>query len=201
MPAAVPPDDSTLLAGQAALQAEAADVLADLDLLARLRVVGRPVRTGSSVLGLMVRRDIDVTVLCPSLDVAGAFAVGASLASHPNVPLLRFRNDTGRWNIDPAYPDGLYWAIEYRTETGAPWNLDVWFLLEGTTQFDLEHIVSLPPRLTSENRVAILRIKDAWKDRPGYGSEVRSYDIYEAVLDHGVRTPASFEAYLRARRS
>ncbi len=201
MTAAVPSDDSALLAAQVALQAEAADVLADLDLMAKLGVVGRPVRTGSSVLGLMVRRDIDVTVLCPLLDVAGVFAVGGSLASHPNVQRLRFRNDTGRWNTDPAYSDGLYWAIDYRTETAPPWNLDLWFLLDGTTQFDLEHIVSLPPRLTSESRVAILRIKDVWKDRPGYGSEVRSFDIYEAVLDHGVRTPASFEAYLRARRS
>lgn len=195
----ISPADADLLARQVALQTEADAVLDDLGLIARLGVVGRPVRTGSSVLGLMVQRDIDVTVLCPSLDSAAVFAIGGAFASHPNVQRLRFRNDTGRWNMDPDYPDGLYWAVDYRTETGQAWNLDLWFLLEGTTQFDLEHVISLPPRLTPEARMAILRIKDAWNDHPGYGSDIHGYDIYEAVLDHGVRTPDSFETYLRER--
>jgi len=39
---------------------------------------------------------------------------------------------------------------------------------------------------------AILRIKEAWADRPEYGSIVRSFDIYSAVLDSGVRTPDGF---------
>src|SRR4029077_8756692 len=115
-----------------------------------------------------------------------------SLAIHPRVRQVQFRNDTGAWNVDPAYPDGLYVGRDYRPTAEQTWKLDLWFLLEGTTQFDLEHIVSLPPRLTPETRLAILRIKDAWHRRPEYRSVVRSYDIYAAVLDHGVRTPDEF---------
>jgi hypothetical protein len=198
--ASSPRRDELLLARQAALQAEAAAVLADLDLLQLLGKVGRPVRTGSSVLGLMVRRDIDVTSLCPTLEPLPIFDAVRSIAEHPRIHRLSFRNDTGRWRTEPQYPDGLYWAVQYRTDAGDDWNLDLWFLLEGTTQFDLLHIESLPPRLTPEARLAILRIKDARLGLPADGSPVRSYDIYEAVLDHGLSSPEEFESYLHQRR-
>ena len=193
------PSDGQLVARQAALQTEAAGVLADLDLFAVLGRTGRPVLTGSVALGLMVWRDIDVTTLCRKLEVATALEPLRALASHRRVRQVQFRNDTGAWNVDPAYPDGLYLGLDYRTAGGDDWKLDLWFILEGTTQFDLEHVVALPPRLTPETRLAILRIKDVWHRRPTYRAEVRSYDIYAAVLDHGVRTPEAFAAYLAAR--
>lgn len=121
-------------------------------------------------------------------------------AAHPRVHRLNFRNDTGRWRTEPQYPDGLYWSVKYRTDAGDDWNLDLWFLLEGTTQFDLQHIESLPARLTPSARLAILRIKEAWYRLPAYGSQVHSYDIYEAVLDHGVSSPEEFESWLNDRR-
>ena len=195
-----PTGDADLLVRQDMLKAEATGVLEDLDLFERLGTVGRPVQTGSLALGLMVWRDIDVTVLCPALAVAPIFEALRPFALHQNVRRLQFRNDTGHWNADPAYPDGLYWGVDYRAQPGSDWKLDLWFLREGTTQFDLQHIESLPLRLTPESRLAILRIKDVWHQRPEYGSAVRSYDIYEAVLDHDVRTLEGFEAYL-ARRS
>ena len=191
--------DELMLARQDALQAEASAVIADLDLFRLLRTVGRPVQTGSSVLGLMVGRDIDVTSLCPSLEPIPIFDTVRSLTTHPRVHRLNFRNDTGRWNTDPQYPDGLYWTVKYRTDANDDWNLDLWFLIEGTTQFDLQHIESMPPRLTPEARLAILRIKEAWHGLPAYGSQVRSYDIYEAVLDHGVTSPEEFDSYLNDR--
>lgn len=191
--------DERRLALQDAVQAEAAEVLADLDLLRLLEAVGRPIRTGSSVLGLMVGRDIDVTTLCPILELGTIFEVVRPIVDHPRVHRLSFRNDTGRWNTDPAYPDGLYWMLRYRTDANEDWNLDLWFLREGTTQFDLQHIESLPPRLSREARLAILRIKEAWHGSPAPDSKVPSYDIYEAVLDHGVTTPQEFSSYLRER--
>jgi hypothetical protein len=160
------PGADDLLAAQEALQVEAAAVLTDLGVFEQIRPIGRPIQTGSSALGLMVARDIDVTTVCPSLELEPVFDVGRVLAGHPRVRSLSFRNDSGRWNVDPAYPDGLYWMVEYVTEDGVSWKLDLWFILEGTTQFDLEHLRTLPPRLTRQARVAILRIKHARKDRP-----------------------------------
>lgn len=193
-----PGDD--LLTRQEARQAEAAVVLADLDLFPVLRTVGRPIQTGSLAYGLMVGRDIDVTCLCPALDPASLFEVMGSFAGHPSVYRMAFRNDSGRWNTDPRYPDGLYWTVRYRTEAGGDWNLDLWFLREGTTQFDLEHVETLPPRLTRDTRIAILRIKEAWHGLSAYGTAVHGHDIYEAVLDHDVRTAEEFASYLRRQR-
>jgi hypothetical protein len=185
--------DDEVLGRQHALQAEAVEVLADLDLLATLGTVGTPVQVGSSALGLMVARDIDITTLCPALEATPTFEVVRPLAAHPRVRRLAFRNDTGPWKVDPRYPDGLYWMVEYVTAAGIEWNLDLWFLREGTTQFDLEDLRSMPPRLTPEARLAILRIKEA---RHGLERDRHSFRIYEAVLDHGVRTPDEFARYL-----
>ena len=182
--------EEELFARQAALQAQAADVIADLDLFALLRTVGHPTHTGSSALGLMVARDIDATTVCRTLDPVPIFDIGRSLAIHPRVRRVSFRDDTGRWR-DPRYPDGLYWMVEYVADPDVDWTLDLWFLGDGTIQFDLEHVVTLPARLTPEIRAAILRIKEAVAADTSR-SKRPSYEIYEAVLDHGIRTPEDY---------
>jgi hypothetical protein len=58
---------------------------------------------------------------------------------------------------------------------------------------------ALRRRLTDETRGAILWIKDVWHRRPCYPDVVGGVDIYHAVLNHGVRAPADFAAYLHAR--
>lgn len=189
--------DGEILARQDVLEEEAAAVLDDLDLIARISAVGRPIRTGSAALGLMVARDIDVTSLCPALEVAPIWEAIAPLALNPYIPRLAFRNDTGRWNTDPSYPDGLYWTVEYVSDRGEKWNLDLWFLLDGTTQFDLLHIQTLHPRLDRETRVAILHIKTDLHERPP-DARVPSYRVYEAVLDGGIRTPDEFRRHIEA---
>src|SRR5258708_7149528 len=53
--------------------------------------------------------------------------------------------------------------------------------------------------LTPKTRLAITRIKDAWYQLPAYRQEVYSTDIYDAVLQHGVRTLTEFDDYLAQR--
>jgi hypothetical protein len=60
-----------LLRQQDELQAEAEAVGFDLQLDELLRPIGEPVRVGSAVLGVMVRRDLDLAVVCTELDIAG----------------------------------------------------------------------------------------------------------------------------------
>lgn len=139
-------------------------------------------------------------MVCPLLQVAAITAIGATLADHPRVRQVQFRNDTGDWNTDPTYPDGLYLGIRYRSADDRDWSLDVWFVDEPDRQPDLQHLRTFPARLDVPARAAILRIKEAWADRPEYGSAVHGYDIYTAVLDSGVRTLDQFEAW-RVRRS
>ncbi|MDX6226906.1 MAG: hypothetical protein QOI76_296 [Frankiales bacterium] len=188
-------DDAQLLAWQAILLRQADEVERDLGLAEALAEAGEPVRVGSSALGLMVWRDLDVTVVCPSLSATQVAGLGARLAAHPRVREVTFRNDAGPWNIDPAYPDGLYLGLRYRDAGGEDWKVDVWFVDEPDRQPDLEHRRTLPPRLTDAVRLAILRVKDAVWDLPGYAS----FDVYTAVLDDGVQTAEEFLAWREAR--
>lgn len=189
-----------LLARQDRLQEEARAVRVDLALDDRASRLGEVVLVGSAALGLMVWRDLDLTVVCPHLDLPAVADLGAALASHDRVGEVRFRDDTGTWNTDPAtYPDGLYLGLRYRSRAGEDWKVDIWFVDEPDRQPDLAHLRNLPARVTADARRAILEIKSTWSTRPAYGSDVTSYDIYRAVLDGGVRTHAAFDDWLATR--
>jgi hypothetical protein len=193
-----------LLVAQSQLQAEADALVAALDLTADLAKLGQPTRVGSSALGLMVRRDIDITVSCARLDAAtlAAFAqLGARLMQRTDLVLgVRFRNDAGSWNAEPAnYPDGLYLGLSARTAEGANWTFDIWLVDQPERQPDLAHLRTLLPRLTDAARRTILAIKHELAKGDGTGPRLPSALVYEAVMDHGVLDLAGFEAWYAGR--
>jgi len=193
-------EDHDLLTRQRELQTEAEQVRAQLSLDQILGAVGEPVLVGSAALGLMTWRDMDITVVCQSLGKHPVLAAGLKLAAHQDVKTLQYRDDTGRWNEDPdRYPDGLYLGLRYYPSVMAEWKADIWFVDDPSRQPDLEHLRTLPSRLTDEARLAILRVKAAWCTRPEYGMSVRSWDIYTAVLDHNIRNEADFGRWLARR--
>lgn len=194
-----------ILEKQAELQAQADAIVSALGLDALLRTAGDPVRVGSSALGLMVRRDIDITVACERLDPATRRTVAeiaGELMLDSHVGALRYRNDSGVWNIEPQnYPDGLYLGLTYRTEKGEDWNFDIWFIDEPDRQPDLRHLKTLLPRLTDTVRKTILAIKaELAATTPKDGKPAPSALVYEAVLDHDVKTTAEFEEWFFLRQ-
>ncbi|GIO39513.1 hypothetical protein J41TS12_43740 [Paenibacillus antibioticophila] len=186
-----------LLARQMRLQAEAAELVEELNLQRLLETAGTPVKVGSAALGLMAWRDLDMTVICSKLNITAISSVVTELMSNPRVRQLKWMNDTGDWNTDPVYPDGYYIGLDYQSRRGNEWRLDIWFVDEPEKQPDLQHIRTIPGRLTSEAVVSILSIKAVWASRSEYGKQVKSFDIYTAVLDDQVRTPAEFEQWLQ----
>lgn len=192
-----------LLVTQRQLQAEADDLVQALDLTAQLQELGAPTRVGSSALGLMVRRDIDITVSCTKLDATtlAAFAqLGARLMQRTDLVVgVRFRNDAGSWNAEPQnYPDGLYLGLSARTAASANWTFDIWLVDEPERQPDLAHLRTLLPRLTDADRVVILAIKHvlaADTTEPKLPSAL----VYEAVMDHGVLDVEGFRAWYAGR--
>jgi hypothetical protein len=180
---------------------EEADTVADaLALMPALKRAGSPVRVGSSALGLMVWRDIDLTVVCATLrqDVVGAIA--PQLMTAPGVREVRFLNDAGALKDPSPYPDGLYLGVKYVAGDQEVWKLDIWFADDPETQPDLQHVRTIPPRLMPERRLAILRMKDVWAHREECGKTVRGYDICSA-LDGNVTTVAQFDAWLKGAGS
>lgn len=87
----------------------------------------------------------------------------------------------------------------YETEAGHEWKIDLSFWLSEKPRTQLAHLAYLSERLTEETRLAILWIKDIWQHFPSYPYQVGGTDIYDAVLEHGVRTPAQFKVYLFER--
>ncbi|TNM67081.1 hypothetical protein FHN55_11135 [Streptomyces sp. NP160] len=183
-----------------ALQAEAGEVVDELDLDALLSTAGQPHRVGSSRLGLMVWRDVDITVVCERLDVVVVSGLAGQLLQRGDVREVTVRSEVGRLNTDPAtYPDGVYLQVRYAPAHREEWKLDVWFVDEPDRQPDLRHVTTLPALLDEPARDAVLAVKEHWAARPEYGSAVTSADVYRAVLEDGVRDVADFDTWLAER--
>jgi hypothetical protein len=179
--------DDALVERQAALQAEARGLAAELRLEERLAPLGRVIPVGSAVTGLMVWRDLDYTVDAPA---AAPSAVWAALQ-----PLLEtcesvlYRNETGEPPSDARH----YFVFRIRG-----WKLDISIWTKGAPEAVERYQHELPARLDEQTRLVILRLKDAWHTRPDYPEVVGGYEIVEAVVTHGVRTVEQLERHLGA---
>lgn len=176
------------------LEQRAQQVRDHLGLTTALPRIGQATLTGSAALRVMVARDIDLTVAVDDLErrLPDVAELGGRLARRPDVRVVTFRNDTGRWNTDANYPDGLYLFVECADDLGDTWTLDIWFVDEPDRQPDLQHLETLRPRIDPDHQAAILAIKRATGGRRPDGTRLPSFEIYQAVLDRGVRTPAEF---------
>jgi hypothetical protein len=189
---------TALLRRQNALQAESQVVLTDLHVDERLGAVGPVKHTGSAAHGLMVWRDIDLSVAAADMPAERIFEAIRPLALFPSVREVRYRKDVGRFHptADPRHARH-YVAALYQDAHGAEWHIDISFWLCGMHVEPVED--TLAHALTPEARVAILWLKERWHRLPAYRRHVFSVDIYDAVLKHGVRTPLEFDGYLAAR--
>jgi hypothetical protein len=157
------------------------------------------IRLGSAVTGLMVWRDVDYGV-----DAAGAGAVEAWSAMRPLLETdrcvaLRYENETGarnRWSPEDARH---YFVARIEAESGAEWKVDASIWVAGVPPCVEPFQASLLEGLTPEFRLATLRLKEAWHRQPVYPEIVSAFEIYEAVLHHGVRTVEELDAWLVAR--
>ena len=189
-----------LLERQDTSQAEANRLVDRLDLPAMLSRAGRFEQLGSSVSGLMVWRDLDLGASCGRLSPERAWETMLPLAAHTRTTRLDYRNETGRLTPPELRGYGRYYfVVHHETETGDEWKIDVSLWSPDSPPGPLAHAEKLRKRLTPETRLAILWIKDVWHRMPTYPYQVSGMDVYDAVLEHGVRTPEQFGGYLRRR--
>src|SRR5918993_1229672 len=189
-----------LLEQQDILQAEANRLVEQLDLPTMLGRAGRFERLGSSVSGLMVWRDLDLGASCGDLRPERAWETMVPLAAHLRTTWLEYRNETGRLAPPELRGYGRYYFVaRHETDAGDEWKIDVSLWSPEAPPGPSAHAEELLRRLTPEMRIAILWIKDVWHQVPSYPDRVSGMDVYEAVLENGVRTPEQFESYLRRR--
>jgi hypothetical protein len=195
-----PPSDEDLLARQSALQDEARQVLAGLDLAAVVADAGPLLVTGSFVPGLMCWPEVDVMAhvgsgFCPR-DVMRLLA---RIVSRPGVTGLDYRDERGPRCVTGQVRDERYHVLLIEEHAGRCWQIDVTLWLHDPHVNVTRRHEELRERITAEERMAVLRIKDDWYRRPAYPHQVGGVQIYTAVLDDGVRTPGQFAAWLAQR--
>jgi hypothetical protein len=200
-----PDDDERLAARQAALQEEAHAVLAELDLAGVCADVGPVLLTGSVVSGLMVWRDLDVMVLArPEFGPHDVLSLLTRLVGLPGVVGFACSDERGDRSPTGRREDERYHVpIRYRYAPSGrepvEWRIDLTLWLHDLHEHVTRRHEQLRNRLAPEQRRAILRVKDVWHRRPEYPDSVGGAEIYTAVLEHGVRTPEEFAAWLAAR--
>lgn len=179
-----------LLTRQDRLQAEAQEVMAALDLPAVLGRIGRTEVIGSAATGLMVWRDLDISVYAD----AGATPVIADavrhLVAHPAVLDVHYADETGARSPSGAHDQRHYVVVRL-----AEWKIDISIWTDSGPNGEFSDAAAIRARLTDETRLAILRIKDVVARRADYPEEVSGIDVYDAVLNHGVRDVAGFAAH------
>lgn len=161
----------------------AVEIVSTLGLMERWADFGVPKLVGAAAYGLMVAPDIDIEIYCTEPKVEMGFSVVSEVARIPGIWKVRFSNE-----LD-APDHGLYWQLRYRPSRTEVWKIDMWLLAgdhPGPRSDDL--VEAMDRALTEETRIAILTIKEAIESR----NDVHSINIYEAVLDDGVRSTADF---------
>lgn len=194
-----PEQAARLLQRQRMLQEEAQTVLAELDLVNLLSASGSLRQVGSSILGLMTWRDLDLAVSSPGLDIESIYELMRPLYTHPHIKQVNYLNQSGPYNITGRPQDERYFfMVHYETLAGNEWKIDISFWLgEGIHPEPIHE--DLEQQLTPETRLAILWIKNACYQLPMYRKTFYSIDIYDAVMQHGVGTPNEFESYLASQ--
>jgi hypothetical protein len=193
-----PPSDEELDARQAALQAEARELLAAPDLAALLADIGPPLFAGSFVSGLMCWREVDVMVLAgPDFSPQDVMRLLGRVVGLAGVTGLEYRDERGPRCATGQVRDERYHVPVTVERAGHAWQLDLTLWLHDPHHNVTRWHEELRERITGEQRRAVLRIKDEWHRRPEYPGEVGGLEVYTAVLEDGVRTPGQFAAWLQ----
>jgi hypothetical protein len=87
-------------------------------------------------------------------------------------------------------------VLDWVEHAGRCWQIDMTLWLHDPNGNVTCWHEDLRERITAEERMAVLRIKDDWCRRPAYPHQVGGVQICTAVLDDAVRTPGQFAAWL-----
>jgi hypothetical protein len=191
--------DPDLAARQAALQAEAAAILTDLDLATELADVGPVLLAGSYVSGLMSWPDLDVMVCAgPQFTPGAVLGLLQRFVDRPGIIGFDYQDERGPRSPTGTVRDERYHVVITLVRSDRTWRIDLTIWLNDPHANITEWHEWLRDAVSAEQRSAILRIKDVWHRLPSYPHRLSGMEIYQAVLDDGVRTPNQFAAWLTA---
>ena len=163
-----------LLERQATLQEQARRLVEKHRIEESLAGLGRVVPLGSAVTGLMVWRDLDYCVELTTADVWPTLLPLLERCSHLDY-------------VDE--PERHYFVLRLDG-----WKVDLSLFKNGLPT----DVGPYPTGLDDDTRLIILDLKQAWRDRHPGEDLIWSYEIYDGVLNHGLRTIEEVEQHIRA---
>jgi hypothetical protein len=176
-------------------------VINELDLHTEFARYDPVLVTGSFISGLMVWRDLDVMLLGgPDLSPTEVLSAVAKIVALPGLVGFSYADERGSRSPTGERRDERYHVPMTYVRPSGTWRLDLTFWLHDPHENVAAWHEALRESLTPQQRADILGIKDVWHRRPEYPDTIGGYEIYTAVLDHGVRTPQQFEAWLATAR-
>jgi hypothetical protein len=159
-----------------ALRADAFALLAEPRVRDALQKIGEPVLVGSVVSNLMVRREIDIAfVVGPAFERADAIEVAGELWSLPGACGITFQDEVVHPGDSGARDDRFHVDLHLRRPHGV-WRLDLSLFLHDDHRNVARHHERLRDRLSIEQRLEILELKQEWAGRPDPPSSVNAYD-------------------------
>ena len=186
-----------ILAEAGELRSEAEALLIGHGLLKMIESIGPTRVVGGYALDLMTCLDLDFSLELPhELDIPTFFELGRRVLGKFEVTRMQYENVFLR--PFGSFDHGLYWGIQL-IHSGRTWNLDIWGYGNAAYAAHVRDFEELASRLANVDRCAVLRIKHAVRCRPEYGVKLSSWDVYEAITRHGVRSVEEFDAWWTAQ--
>lgn len=211
----MPTEDQIRRERQEKLQTEAREILDDKGLIQACEPFGEVFVGGSVQSELMVWRDIDVYIgVTGEFDIDAPLAINEFLIKSLGVTSSQFADTRANVGVNPSgmvgkqpkdsrkglrgfYVGGAAGALKM-----GGWKFDIWFVDQSMFETVRQDSERLATRLTEEERLAILRLKEPFRANGTFlGGYVKSVMVYESVLNGGVRSVEEFEAYAAAKQS
>lgn len=169
------------------------NILAKTNAVEIFSKLGKVEVIGSLRLKMMYRLDIDLLVISEKIEKDKAQEITKQFLDTGIFQTVALAD----YQTFPAYdmPLGFYWEliIPYENKN---WKFDVWYLKpeERYTDLVLSSIKKFESALVKnpEKSEIILKIKEAYFDGVKYKDNVKSFDIYTAVLENGVNSVKEF---------
>lgn len=170
-----------------AIKAKAAKILRDSRLLEQLEAIGAPHIVGSYRMDMMAWNDIDIDIENNGMCLEKLYSLTAYILQtfHPT------------WYEAKEEKDGegkTVWFHGFEAVMdGELWNFDLWFFDRETIHKAEAFCDGIAGRATAEQKEIITTLKRELIARNLYSSEkFHSMDVYQAVLEQGVRSISEF---------
>jgi len=176
------------------LRKDAIKIIETIQLEKILSPFGKFKIVGSLSYDLMSWRDIDIDLITSALpNDADYWKIVPTLFAIKNITSINLADN--RNQTEKNRPKSMYIGLNYLDENHNKWKIDIRILTQkDVTSNKIENLII--QKMNAENRRTILEIKSQVCDNPNYHKTFSSADIYEAVLQHNVKTTETFIEYL-----